>query len=126
MKLIDLLNNISSELNFEFDKEKKLGHLRCQYGSTNQIANQFVSTELFADKSKNNEINLNRIQEVVNVIQFNWIENFKNLENLCKGEDWSKEETNYFFIDENINYWIRLIPQYGTSEYNCYINVYHA
>lgn len=125
MKLNELTDKLTNEMNFEFDNDKKLGHLRCQFGKTSQIANQFIKQEDLSIKCKVHEIELNRIQEVVNVIQFDWIENYIHLENLCNGDDWDKKETNYFFQDGNVNYWIRLNP-FGTSEYNCYIHFYHA
>lgn len=125
MKLYELTDKLTDQMNFEFEKEKKLGHMRCQYGNSSQIANQFVKTDLFSDKSVKNEINLQRIQEVVNVIQFEWIENYEKLEMYCKGSEWDKKETNYFLQDDNLNYWIRLNP-FGTSDYNCYVHIYHA
>jgi hypothetical protein len=125
MKLYQLTDGLTDQMNFEFNNDKKLGHLRCQYGNKKQIANQFISTDLFKEKSKNNEIDTQRIQEIVNVMQFEWIENYEKLEMYCKGNEYDKQETNYFFQDGNLNFWIRLNP-FGVAEYNLYIHIYHA
>lgn len=124
MKLHELTDIITDQMNFEFDKNKKLGHVRSQFGNDKLIANQFVASEDFSENLKKYNLNVNRINEVANVIQFEFVENFDGLLRSCKGIN-SKEETNYFLQDSNINYWIRLIPTFGTSEYNCYIHFYH-
>jgi hypothetical protein len=125
MKLYQLTDGLTDQINFEFNNDKKLGHLRCQYGNTKQIANQFVRQDNLTVKCVQHNIDLKKIQEVVNVIQFEWIENYEKLEKYCKGSEYDKQETNYFFQDENVNYWIRLNP-FGTSDYNMYIHIYHA
>lgn len=127
MDLNELLKKLSNEIMFEFDKTKKIGHLRCQFGYDNQIANQFVSFEDMDDKVKKHQIDLKRVNEVCNVIQFDWIQNYEKIESLCPESPESpfgRKEINYFLQDSNVNYWIRLNP-FGTTEYNCYIHIYH-
>jgi hypothetical protein len=125
MKLYELTDKLTDQMNFEFDNAKKLGHMRCQYGNTKQIANQFVRQDDLSAKCSLHKIDLKRIQEIVNVMQFDWIENYERLEMYCRGKEYDKVETNYFLQDGNVNYWIRLNP-FGTSEYNMYIHIYHA
>lgn len=121
-----LLSNISKDIMFEFDKTKKISHLRCQFGYDRQIANQFVPFEGMDKKVKEYQIDLKRVNEVCNIIQFEWIQNYLNIEKLCvSSEDASNmKETNYFLRDGDVNYWIRLNP-FGVQQYNCYIHLYH-
>lgn len=127
MELHELKSKISNQIMFEFDKNKKIGHIRCQYGYHKQIANQFVPFQDMDEKVKQYQIDLKRVNEICDAIQFDWIQNYEKLESLCLNHPESeseKKETNYFLQDENVNYWIRLNPL-GTSEYNCYIHIYH-
>lgn len=126
MNTRELLSNILKDIMFEFDKTKKIGHLRCQFGYDRQIANQFIPFESMDKKVKEYQINLKRVNEVCNIIQFEWIQNYLNIEKLCvSSKDASNmKETNYFLRDGNVNYWIRLNP-FGVQQYNCYIHLYH-
>lgn len=126
MNTRELFSNISKDIMFEFDKTKKIGHLRCQFGYNRQIANQFIPFESMDKKVKEYQIDLKRVNEVCNIIQFEWIQNYLNIEKLCvSSKDASNmKETNYFLRDGNVNYWIRLNP-FGVQQYNCYIHLYH-
>ena len=124
MKLHELTDLLTNKMNFEFEKQKKLGHVRVQFGNEKLIANQFVPSEDFADNLKKYNLESKKINDVVNCIQFELLGNFENLLLYCTGIN-SKDETNWFLQEGHINYWIRLIPTFGTSEYNCYIHFYH-
>lgn len=52
MNTRELFSNISKDIMLEFDKTKKIGHLRCQFGYDRQIANQFIPFESMDKKSK--------------------------------------------------------------------------
>jgi len=120
MKLDHLQLLLTKEMNFEFEKDKKIGHIRTQFNSKKLVANQFIPVENMSKKVKEHKLHLGKINGVCKTIQFDWIKNYDTIEELCNGE-----ETNYFLQYENVNYWIRLNP-FGTSEYNCYIHLYHA
>lgn len=133
MKAEDIIPKISSDIMFEFDNSKKIGHIRCQYGNQNQIANQFVPAENMTEKVKKHHLNIPEINKVCNILQYDWIQNYLRLESLCDNKKpndkpslfyTEKKETNYFLQYKNVSYWIRLNP-FGTENYNCYIHIYH-
>ena len=120
----NILNKISKEMMFDFDKNKKIGHIRCQFGDSKLIANQFIAVDGSKELIIKNNIKIEEINKIVNKILNEWIKNYDQLEELCEGEDCNKKETNYFLQNENVNFWIN-INAIGTKEYNCYIHIYH-
>lgn len=120
MKLDHLKAILTKEMNFEFDKNKKIGHIRTQFNWEKLEANQFIPVSDMESKVKNHDIHLGKLNGVCKAIQFDWLKNYETIEELCDGQ-----ETNYFVQYENVNYWIRLNP-FGISDYNCYIHIYHA
>lgn len=118
--VVSFLSGLKTECPFYFNKAKKLGHVRCQFGYEKQIANQFMGQEDLSEKIQKYNILLGPVNKTCNLIQFEWIRNYEYLTHLCKGE----EEVNYFYQDEQCDYWIRL-NSFGVNEYNCYIHIYH-
>ena len=120
MKLDHLQLLLTKEMNFKFEKDKKIGHVRTQFNWEKLVANEFIPVGDMKEKVKEHNLHLGKINGVCKAIQFDWLKNYETIEELCNGE-----ETNYFVQYENVNYWIRLNP-FGISEYNCYIHLYHS
>ena len=119
MKLNHLELLLTKEMNFKFETDKKIGHIRTQFNWEKLVANQFIANDNMDKKVKEHNIHLGKINKACKVIQFDWLKNYEHIEELCDGK-----ETNYFLQYENVNYWIRLNP-FGISDYNCYIHLYH-
>lgn len=104
----------SKELTWEFNKDKKIGHMRCQLKSNGLEANQWIS-----EQKLTHDINA-VAHEIIQVVG-----NYDNLvDSFCNGKEGFENETKYFYQKNGINYWIRTLP-IGEFEYNLYINVYH-
>ena len=124
MKIDSVLDAISTDIMFPFEADKKIGHLRCQFGEEKQIANQFIPTEGFEKALETYHIDKNGLNEVLNVLQFDWIQNYAHMKQLCQAPDDTTKEKDYFLQWNQVNYWIRL-HLFGTEDYNCYIYCYH-
>lgn len=107
---------LETEQRFEVDKEKRIGHMRCDY-QEGSIANTWFPTEL----TKKEGVNHREIQEIVNEIMFKEITSFDKVIELCGGQGY-ENRCNRFVYKGDYNYWIDLIPVKG--DYNFYIQVY--
>jgi hypothetical protein len=101
---------------FEFEAEKKVGHMRCDF-QDGSLANSWFPT----DHSKDENVNLTDIQNTVNSVMFDELTTFEKVVELCGGEGYDFRQ-NRFFVEGDYNYWIDLIPAKG--DYNYYIHVY--
>jgi hypothetical protein len=120
MKLDHLQALLTKEMNFKFEDNKKIGHIRTQFNWEKLEAKQFIPVSDMEAKVKDHNIHLGHLNGVCIAIQEKWLKNYETIEELC-----NEEETNYFVQYENVNYWIRLNP-FGVKEYNCYVHMYHA
>lgn len=93
---------------------------------TDRLQISLFHLKVWIKKVKECQIDLKRVNEVFNIVQFEWIQNYLNIEKLCvSSKDASNmKETNYFLRDGNVNYWIQL-NSFGVQQYNCYIHLYH-
>lgn len=112
---------LKEEVSFDIDKELWLGNLRFDfYDSKERLCNKFFPSDLIYELDKQEVISLNKIQEEVNIIQFDMIKNYNNLVSLCGGQGYSFEKTLYIEMEEG-NYIVKLIPT--TDSYN-YLYIY--
>lgn len=110
----------TKEMNFAFDKDKKIGHVRIQFNGKGLLANQFIQT---MDGDINQVADIKLVNGVVNEIN-NWVKDYDNLvDNLCDSQEGFDKEVDYFYIDDNANFWIRVLP-IGEGDYNLYIHIY--
>lgn len=107
---------LTKEMTFEFNGEKKIGHMRCDFNDE-RLANSWFGETL----AKEDGVNLKVIQETMNTIMFEEIPTFDKLVDMCGGMGYDKEQ-NRFLVQGDYNYWIRLLPAKG--DYNLYIHVY--
>ena len=107
---------LKEEVSFNIDKELWLGNLRFDfYDSKETLCNKFFPSDLIYELDRQEVISLKKIQEEVNLIQFNMIKNYNNLVSLCGGQGYSFEKVLYIDMEE-ANYAIKLIPT--TDSYN--------
>ncbi|MCR3758498.1 hypothetical protein KYB31_05745 [Clostridium felsineum] len=111
---------------FEVKNNLKIGHMRCSFEDT-RMCNQWIP--LYRSNNKT-ESELKEIQKVVNEIMDKY-NTFEKIVAECDSYhaieiNYITEGLNYnvdlFLMQNNFNYWTRLIPSIG--EYNLYISVY--
>jgi hypothetical protein len=119
MKLDHLQALLTKEMNFKFEDNKKIGHIRTQFDWEKLVSRQFIPVADMESKVKDHNIHLGHLNGVCIAIQEKWLKNYETIEELCDGQ-----EINYFVQNENVNYWIRLNP--FENDHNCYIHFYHA
>ena len=84
---------LKEEVSFNIDKELWLGNLRFDfYDSKETLCNKFFPSDLIYELDRQEVISLKKIQEEVNLIQFNMIKNYNNLVSLCGGQGYSFEK----------------------------------
>ena len=59
------------------------------------LCNKFFPSDLIYELDKQEVISLKKIQEEVNIIQFDMIKNYNNLVSLCGGQGYSFEKVLY-------------------------------
>ena len=112
---------LKEKASFDIDKDLWLGNLRFDfYDSKETLCNKFFPSDLIYELDRQEVISLKKIQEEVNLIQFNMIKNYNNLVSLCDGQGYSFEKVLYIEMEE-ANYAIKLIPT--TDSYN-YLYIY--
>ncbi|HDF5578092.1 TPA: hypothetical protein PC790_002463 [Clostridioides difficile] len=106
---------------FDIDKDLWLGNLRFDfYDSKETLCNKFFPSDLIYELDRQEVISLKKIQEEVNLIQFDMIKNYNNLVSLCSRQGYSFEKVLYIDMKE-ANYAIKLVPT--TDSYN-YLYIY--
>ena len=108
---------LKEEVSFNIDKELWLGNLRFDfYDSKETLCNKFFPSDLIYELDRQEVISLKKIQEEVNLIQFNMIKNYNNLVSLCGGQGYSFEKVLYIDMEE-ANYAIKLVPTIDSYNY---------
>lgn len=74
-----------------------------------RLSNQWNPRELIIELNGRKEIDLRQLQKELNYIQFELIENFNNVINLCSGTGYNKETLVYIDL-EIAKYVVKLIP----------------
>ena len=111
---------LKEKASFDIDKDLWLGNLRFDfYDSREMLSNKFFPSDLIYKLDNDGVISLMKIQEEVNLIQFDMIKNY-NIVSLCDGQGYSFEKVLYIEMEE-ANYAIKLIPT--TDSYN-YLYIY--
>ena len=112
---------LNEKISFNADKDLWLGNLRFDfYDSKEKLCNKFFPSDLIYELDKQEVISLKKIQEEVNIIQFDMIKNYNNLVLLCGRQGYSFEKVLYIEMKE-ANYAIKLVPT--NDSYN-YIYIY--
>lgn len=113
------------ECPFEFDKEKKLGHMRCDYDGGQDIR----PYKTWHGRSDIEEIcdilgiDLEELDEAINFVCNDCCPTYTKFKKYVGYLENPYDHVNYFFQHKNIDVWVRMIP--AKSDYNMYINLYH-
>ena len=108
---------LKEEASFDIEKELWLGNLRFDfYNSKETLCNKFFPSDLIYELDGQEVISLKKIQEEVNLIQFNMIKNYNNLVSLCGGQGYSFEKVLYIEMQE-ANYAIKIVPTIDSYNY---------
>ncbi|SDP73175.1 hypothetical protein [Clostridium gasigenes] len=102
------MKNLSKKKYFEYDSKDLLGVMRFDFYD-GRLANQWNPRELVVELSNKKQIDLKKLQEDLNHIQFDLINTYEKVVELCEGTGYDNEKLLY--IDFEIaKYVIKLIP----------------
>lgn len=111
------MNKLSKEKYFKYSSKELLGVMRFDfYDGEDNLCNQWNPRDLIIELNNRKEIDLRKLQKELNYIQFDLIENFNNVINLCGGTGYDKETLVYIDL-EIARYVIKLIPVKDTYSY---------
>lgn len=102
------MKKLSKEKIFNYDSKELLGVMRFDFYD-GRLANQWNSRELIIELNNKKEIDLKRLQEELNYIQFTLIKEFSKVVELCNGTGYGHETLVYIDLDI-AKYVIKLIP----------------
>lgn len=106
---------LARENTFNYDSRELLGVMRFDFYD-GRLANQWNPKELISELNKRSEIDLKRLQEELNYIQFTLIQDFKKVVELCNGTGYENETLTYIELKEG-KYVIKLIPVLDSYSY---------
>lgn len=110
---------------FTFDKEKKIGHMRCDYDGGREIRpfTTWFGTDYLEAVCQQHEINIHDLDKAVNFVIDDNCNNYSNFMEFIPDSVSDYDSVNYFFQYNNVDVWVRMIP--APNDYNIYINLYH-
>lgn len=103
-----MINKLSKEKNFDYDSKELLGVMRFDFYD-GRLSNQWSPRELIIELNNRKLIDLKKLQQELNYIQFTLIEEFNKVVELCNGTGYDKETLVYIELEEG-KYVIKLIP----------------
>lgn len=115
---------LKSDIMWEFNKEKKLGHIRCDFdrGRASKPFSTWFKSDNMQYLVKKHSIDLKKIDSTINCILESKIDSYDKVVELCGGKIGYSAENSVYLQRDECNYWIRLIPV--KEDYNIYISVY--
>lgn len=109
------MKTLVKEKPFSYDSKELLGVIRFDFYD-GRLANQWNPKELIIELNKRNEIDLEKLQEELNYIQFTLIRDFNEVIELCDGKGYDNETLTYIELKEG-KYVIKLIPVKDSYSY---------
>ena len=110
-----MINKLSKEKYFNYDSKELLGVMRFDFYD-GRLSNQWNPSELIIELNNRREIDLRKLQQELNYIQFTLIEEFNKVVELCNGTGYDKETLVYIELEEG-KYVIKLIPVKDSYSY---------
>lgn len=110
-----MINKLSKEKYFNYDSKELLGVMRFDFYD-GRPSNQWNHRELIVELNNRKLIDLKKLQQELNYIQFTLIEEFKKVVELCNGTGYDKETLVYIDLEAG-KYVIRLIPVKDSYSY---------
>ena len=109
------MKELSKEKSFEYSSKELLGVMRFDFYDGG-LANQWNPRDLIIELNDKKEIDLKKLQQELNYIQFTLIEEFNKVVELCNGTGYDKETLVYIELEEG-KYVIKLIPVKDSYSY---------
>lgn len=109
------MRTLVREKTFNYDSKELLGVMRFDFYD-GRLSNQWNPKELISELNKRSEIDLKKLQEELNYIQFTLIKDFNKVVELCNGTGYDKETLVCIEIKEG-KYVIKLIPVLDSYSY---------
>lgn len=110
-----MINKLSKEKYFKYDSKELLGVMRFDFYD-GRLSNQWNPRELIIEMNDRKLIDLKKLQQELNYIQFTLIEEFNKVVELCNGTGYDKETLVYIELEEG-KYVIKLIPVKDSYSY---------
>lgn len=107
--------NLTSDVLFDIENDKKLGVMRIDWYD-GRLANTWNPTDLLIKLNSENSIDLKKLQEELNTIQFDELDKFYKVEELCNGNGYDKERL-LCCIGKHQRYVIKLVPVIDAYSY---------
>lgn len=84
------MNRLSKEKNFDYESKELLGVMRFDFYD-GRLANQWNPRELIIELNNKKAIDLKKLQQELNYIQFNLISTYERVIELCDGIGYDNE-----------------------------------
>lgn len=112
---MEIMNTLSKEKTFAYDSKELLGVMRFDFYD-GRLSNQWNPRELIIELNNMKLIDLKKLQQELNYIQFTLIKEFNKIVELCNGIGYDKETLVYIELEEG-KYVIKLIPVKDSYSY---------
>ena len=112
-----MINKLSKEKYFNYDSKELLGVMRFDFYD-GRLSNQCNHRELIVELNNRKLIDLKKLQQELNYIQFTLIEEFNKVVELCNGTGYDKETLVYIELEEGVNVNIFLCKKWKIIMYN--------
>ena len=109
------MKKLSKEKYFKYDSKELLGVMRFDFYD-GRLSNQWNPKELIIEMNDRKLIDVRKLQQELNYIQFTLIEEFNKVVELCNGTGYDKETLVYIELEEG-KYVIKLIPVKDSYSY---------
>lgn len=110
-----MINKLSKERYFNYDSKELLGVMRFDFYD-GRLSNQWSPRDLIIELNNMKLIDLKKLQQELNYIQFTLIEEFNKIVELCNCTGYDKETLVYIELQEG-KYVIKLIPVKDSYSY---------
>lgn len=102
------MKELSKEKYFNYDSKELLGVMRFDFYH-DALANKWNPRDLIIELNKKKEIDLKKLQQELNYIQFDLVNNYEKVVEICEGAGYDNETLLY--VDYEIaKYVVKLIP----------------
>lgn len=109
------MKKLSKEKTFDYESKELLGVMRFDFYN-GRLANKWNPRDLIIELNNKKEIDLKKLQEELNYIQFTLIKDFNKVGELCNGTGYDKETLVYVELKEG-KYVVKLISVLDTYSY---------
>ena len=112
-----MINKLSKEKYFNYDSKELLGVMRFDFYD-GRLSNQWNHRELIVELNNRKLIDLKKLQQELNYIQFTLIEEFNKVVELCNGTGYDRETLVDIELVEGVNVNIFLYKKWKIIMYN--------